>query len=120
MARVVDAEDGPRGRIAIASKVADLRIVAVDDESRIGRKLVYRGPPAPGDELELAVAVELVAEEVSEAQGPRSQPPCDFGQGRLVHLEQPQPGVPRRQQARGDPRDEGPPATVAAHAGATR
>ena len=61
---IVQPEDA-RAR-AHTGELADLRIVAVDDECRSVRECRDRGAPALGDELELAVAVELVAEEVAE------------------------------------------------------
>ena len=62
--------------------------------------------PALGDELELAVAVELVAEEVAEADGPRLHARGDLGQGGLVDLEEPELGAPGLEQRGGDARDE--------------
>src|SRR5205814_7174083 len=67
--RVVEPEDRRAG--AGARELADLRVVAVDDERRVGVELGDRLPPPLCDELELAVAVELVAEQVAEAQGAR-------------------------------------------------
>ena len=56
---------------ASARELAELRIVGVDDEQRASGERRDRLAPALGDELELAVAVELVAEEVAEADRPR-------------------------------------------------
>jgi hypothetical protein len=56
--------------------------------------------------LELAVAVELVAEEVAEGDGARAHATGDLGQGRLVDLEQAQLGVACSQQRRGDAREQ--------------
>ena len=67
MAWVVQPE-GQRAR-PVAPEVADLRVVAVDDELR-GRQRRHGRAPAGGNELELAVAVELVAEEVAERAAP--------------------------------------------------
>jgi biotin carboxyl carrier protein len=65
-ARIVDAEHGGAGR----SEVRELRIVAVDDERDVAKRR-DRVAPAPGKKLELAVPVELVAEEVPEADSAR-------------------------------------------------
>ena len=80
--RVVEAVDD-----AVAER-ADLRVVAVQDEHRLGRELVDGDAPALGDQLELAVAVELVAEEVAEANGTRAHAPEHLRERRLVHLEE--------------------------------
>ena len=61
----------------------DLRVVAVQDEHGLGRELVDGHAPALGDQLELAVAVELVAEEVPEAHGTRADAPEHLREGRL-------------------------------------
>jgi hypothetical protein len=52
--------------------------------------------PALGDLLELAVAVELVAEEVAEADRARPDPRGDVREARLVDLEQPELGAAAR------------------------
>jgi hypothetical protein len=77
MATILEAEDDAAS--PAAAEVADLRIVAVHDQHRLVAELVDRAPPALGDELELAVPVELVAEEVAEAHGPRADLPRDLG-----------------------------------------
>ena len=56
---------------------------------RVGQRR-DRVAPAGGDVLELAVAVELVAEQVAEQQRLRPEPPRELGERRLVRLEQPQ------------------------------
>src|SRR6476620_11779598 len=91
--RIVDAEDGPRSGPAVATEIPDLGVVAVDDQRRVGREILHSRAPAFGDELELAVAIELVAKEIAEADHPRTEPPRDLGEGRLVDLEQAQLGV---------------------------
>src|SRR5207245_2266832 len=66
-----------------------------------------RRNPAPlGDELELAVPAELAAEEVAEANRSRPQAPQELRHGALVHLEQPEIGIPGAQQRGRDSRDE--------------
>ena len=79
-----------------AGEVADLRVVAVHDEraSRAASATASRQRAATS--LELAVAVELVAEEVAEQQRLRPHAPRDLGQRRLVDLEQAELGVARR------------------------
>ena len=84
----------------------ELRVVAVDDEARPGRKAGHRGAPALGDELELAVAVELVAKQVAEADDPRTQAPDELRQRRLVHLEEAELGSVGGEQRRCHAGDE--------------
>ncbi len=71
----------------------ELGVVGVVDELRLLREPVDGGAPALGHELELPVAIELVAEEVAEAHGPGTQPPHELRQRALVHLEQAEVGV---------------------------
>jgi hypothetical protein len=112
---VIDAEvDGAR---ALAAEVGDERVVGVQDGN--GGALGKDPLPTVGDRLELAVAVELVAEEVAEEDRARAQFRRHLGQPQLVHLEQPQPAgdcLPRpggREQRRGDAtRHVGPGAVV--------
>ena len=59
--------------------------------------------PAGGDELELAVAVELVAEEVAEEERPRPDAARDLRQRRLVDLEEPELGAVGGEEGGGDP-----------------
>ena len=102
----------PKTRVRRArASVADLRVVAVDDELRVGEGR-DRGPPALGDELELAVAVELVAEEVAEQSACGRTRRGDLGQRALVDLEQPELGAARREERGGDPGDEVRPGVV--------
>ena len=56
--------------------------------------------------LELAVAVELVAEEIAEADRPRLNAPDHLRQRRLVHLEQRELGSAGREQGGGHAGDE--------------
>ena len=102
--RVVETEGD-----ALCVRLADrgeLRVVGVVDERRRLRQPGHGVPPALGDELELAVPVELVAEEVAEADRSRPQPLHELGQRALVHLEQAEVGVPGGEQGGGDARDE--------------
>jgi hypothetical protein len=104
LARVVDAE-GDRA-VPLAGEVADLRVVSIDDEHRVGSEVAHRGAPALGDVFQLAVAVELVAEEVPEADRTRTNTPRDLREGALVDLQQAQLRVVSGQQRRRDARDE--------------
>ena len=70
--RVVEAEHGAPA--VDAGEVADLRVVAVHDERRV-RQRRDRLAPALRDDLELAVAVELVAEEIAEQERARAEAP---------------------------------------------
>ena len=74
----------------VRRQVRDERVVGVEHEPAG----VARGDlgPAVGDRLELAVAVELVAEEVGEQQHARVQLADDLRQPELVDLEQPEVG----------------------------
>jgi hypothetical protein len=101
LSRIVEPErDGVGGA---RGQVAHHRVVGVHDdggacpESRNGR------PPAPGHELELAVAVELVAEEVRQADDTRADAARHLRERALVHLEEAEVGDPRRQQRRRHP-----------------
>jgi hypothetical protein len=61
--RVVQAEQQPL--LPLASEIADLGIVGVRDHPRGGIEVADRPAPPVGYVLELAVAVELIAEEVA-------------------------------------------------------
>ncbi len=104
LGRVVDAE-GDAARV-LRGKIPDLRIVGPEDERRVGRERGDRGAPSLGDLLELAVAVELVAKEVPEADRPGPDPAGDVRKRSLVHLEQAELRSSRRQQRRRDSGDE--------------
>ena len=52
--------------------------------------------------LELAVAVELVTEEVREQERARLEPACHLGQGSLVDFEQSELGIATGEQGGGD------------------
>jgi hypothetical protein len=102
--RVVQAENDAVG--SVAAEVAHLRVVAVDDERRASAE-VRNGPaPALGDELELAVPVELVAEEVAQAERTRADSTGDVGKRGLVDLEQAQVRFPGREQRGSDSRNQ--------------
>ena len=90
----------------LSRQVAELRVVSVHDQARVGGQLTHRLAPAPGQQLQLAVAVELVAKEVPEQDGPGPKPPGHFRQRRLVHLEEAQLRVARGEQGRSDSGDQ--------------
>src|SRR4029079_18166437 len=88
---VLDAEEGHarvrRVPAAGAAEGGDGRVVGGEDE-RGGRARADVGP-AVGDRVELAVPIELVAEEVREQQGPRPELVDDLPEPELVDLEEP-------------------------------
>ena len=103
-ARVVKPEDergGVRGR-----EITDERVVPVDHQGRAGPQRAHGVAPALGDELELAVAVELVSEEVPEADGARPDAAHHLRQGCLVHLEEAELGIAGGEERGGDTGEE--------------
>ena len=64
LARVVDPE--PERALPTVGEIGDDRVVGVHDERRLVGKVGDRRPPPLGDDLELAVPVELIAEEVRD------------------------------------------------------
>ncbi len=94
------------GVLTDVRQVADLRVVPVHDQGRAGLEPGDGRAPALGHELELAVAVELVAKEIPEQERPRADAACDLRQRALVHLEQAELGVPGAEQGGGDARDQ--------------
>ena len=84
----------------------ELRVVGVVDQFRVLWQMGHGTAPALGDELELAVTVELVAEEVPEANRSRPQASHELRESRLVHLEQAQVCVARAEQRGGDTGNE--------------
>jgi hypothetical protein len=85
--RVLDAEVERLGRVA--AEVGDARVVRVQDEPR--RASSGELGPARGDRLELAVAVELVSEQVPEDDRARLERGGDRGEPELVDLEEAEP-----------------------------
>ncbi len=97
---VIDAE--VQRLRALASEVRDQRVVGVEHEP-LALQLIG---PALGDRLKLAVAVELVAEQVAEQDRARVQLGGDRVEPQLVDLEQAELAVdprarPRRREQRG-------------------
>ena len=95
---VLDAEVE---RVAVAAEVGDQRVVGVEHERGRLRQPGDDLGPAVGDDLELAVAVELVAEQVAEQHGARRELGRDRAEPELVDLEQPHV-APVRGQRGGD------------------
>src|SRR5205823_5307122 len=95
----------PEDQDGITREVADKRVVAVDGERHAGQA-AHRRPPALGDQLELAVTVELIAEEIPEAERARPQPARDLRQRAFVDLEEPELSPAGGEQGRGDAGDE--------------
>ena len=86
--RVVDAV--AQGGAAPVRQVGGDRIVGAGHEQHVLVQPLHHRPPAAGHRLELAVAVELVAEEVAKGDGVRPQALRQARQGGLVGLEQAQ------------------------------
>ena len=87
-------------------EVGDDWVVRVDDECRVVREASDGVAPPLGDDLELAVAVELVAEEVPERHRARPRALHRLRQRSLVDLEEPELGAVRAHERRCDPREE--------------
>src|SRR5436190_6042562 len=104
MSRIVEAEHDRA--IPLAGELADLWIVPVHDKPRDRSELPHGAAPPFGDELELSVAIELVAEEVSQAQHPWLHTAHNLWQSSLVDLEEAQLGPSGGEQGGGDARDE--------------
>ena len=102
--RVVEPE--PHGSFTPAGEIRHQRIVGIHDERGLRVEPAHSLAPARSDVLELAVAVELVAEEVPEADDTGRKPCNDLGQRRLVDLEEPELRAVGREQRRSDPGDE--------------
>ena len=99
---VVDAEE--QRPLAPIGESADEGVVGVRDERRGAVEGRHGVPPALGDVLELAVAVELVSEEVAEAYGAGPHAAHHLREHELVDLEQPEIGTVRCEERRGDAR----------------
>ncbi len=93
-------------RVPAAGELAEQRVVGVHDEQRRPGGSATDRTPARGDVLELAVAVELVAEEVAERDHARPHAARDLGQRRLVDLEEAELGVRGGEEGGGDPGEE--------------
>src|SRR5207244_2324909 len=103
VARIIETEDEGPG--SPGGEIAHLGVVAVDNDGGI-RQRRDGAAPAGGDVLQLAVAVELVAEEVAEKERPRPEPRRQLRESRLVGLEEAQLGVALPEEGGGDARDE--------------
>ena len=76
--------------LSAAPEVGDERVVRVQDEARAPVEAGDDLCPAVGEQLELAVAVELVAEQVGEQDEARLEVLCDASEPGFVDLEQPE------------------------------
>ena len=85
---VLDAEVGHP--LALAPEVGHQRVVGVQHEGGAAVERATSSGPAVGEQLELAVAVELVAEQVGEQQQARLDLLGHARQPGLVDLEQPE------------------------------
>ena len=91
LAGVLDPEVGdprPAAEVTIAAEVRDQRIVGVQGELAGTLERGHELHPFVSESLQLAVAVELVAEEVAEDQQAGMQMRRDPGEPRLVELEE--------------------------------
>ena len=104
LARVVEPE--AERAFASVGEIGHDRIVAVHDERRRRRELADRRSPALGHDLELAVAVELVAEEVPERHDARPRPRERLGKRTLVDLEEAELGSAGGDEGGGDPGEQ--------------
>jgi hypothetical protein len=104
MTHVVEPE--AEGSLPPVGEVGDDGVVGVHDERRVGRERLHRRTPALGEDLQLPVAVELVAKEVREGDhtGPRALD--RLGERRLVDLEQAEVRAPGRHERRREARQE--------------
>ena len=92
LARVLDSEvrhSGPPAQLAIAAEVRDQRIVRVQGELAGSLERGHQLGPFVGETLELAVAIELIPEEVAENQEARPELRGHARQPGLVELEEP-------------------------------
>ena len=78
----------PRGGLVDAAQVGDERVVGVEHERRPAGARGHDRGPAVGDRLQLAVAVELVAEEVAEQHRARLELLDHRAEPELVDLEE--------------------------------
>jgi hypothetical protein len=106
-------------RAVRAAEVGDERVVGVEHERRGGAAPRDELGPAVGDDVQLAVAVELVTEEVREQDRARLDLLDDRGEPELVDLEEPEVAVQlaaaaarRRCQRAGDAADHVRPGAV--------
>ena len=77
-----------RHAAALTAEVGHQRIVGVEHEASAAVELGHELRPAVGEQVELAVAVELVAEQVGEEQQAGLHVLRDGRQPRLVDLEE--------------------------------
>ena len=84
-----EVEDALAGSLlGVAAEVGDQRVVGVEGEVGAAAQRRHGFGPVVGQDLHLAVAIELVAEEVAEHDQARLQLLGDAGQPGLVDLEE--------------------------------
>ncbi len=91
LGRVLDPEVGDArtpAQLAVTSEVRDQGVVGVEGELAGSLQLGHQDRPLVREPLQLAVAVELVAEEVAEHQQARMKAGRDAGEPGLVELEE--------------------------------
>ena len=98
--RIIEPE--PDRRRAPISEICDDRVVGVDDQCRFRGKSSDHGAPALGHELELAVAVQLIAKEVPERHNAGTEAAHGLRQRGLVDLEEAEVGPARIHQRGGE------------------
>jgi hypothetical protein len=105
---------------APAAEIGHERVVGVEDEGRAPVQALHQPGPGVGEQLELAVAVELVAEEVRQEQQPRLDGLGHLRQPGLVDLEEPDLArlAARVEQRRGHSPGHVRPGAVSHHAAA--
>ena len=102
LARVLDPEVGDAGapaKLAVAAEVGDQRVVGVEGELAGSLQRGDQLRPLVGEALQLAVAVELVAEEVAEDEQARARAGGRRGAARPRRARR----GPRRRTARAGP-----------------
>ena len=104
---VLDSEVGHAG--VLAAEIGDQWIVGVQHQPGVARGPCENDRPPVGDRLELAVAIELVAEQVPEQQRSRGELLGHRRQPELVDLEQPELAVDTSAGARGGEQRRGDP-----------
>jgi hypothetical protein len=87
---ILDAEVDDSGALAVpfAPEIGDRRIVGVEDKTRAAGAGGDGCRPVFSQDLELAVAIELIAEEVAENHHRRIELLCDLWEPGLVDLEE--------------------------------
>ena len=104
MPGIVEAEDDRA--VPLTSQISDLEGRRRSPREPWSRKLAHCRAPALRDQLQLAVPVELVTEQVPQANRAWPDTLGDLGEGTFVHLEEAQLRAALREERGGDPGDE--------------